>query len=354
MHNNLKRTIMNEQSSAMSTADRLITIPRRLGASGIEVSPVGMGCMGLTHASGDPLPNAEAIRIVREAFEMGYTLFDTAEAYTGMRADGSTAYNEEVVGKALAPVRDKVTIVSKFGVGIDADRSLVLDSSPATIRASVEGSLRRLGTDYIDLYYQHRIDPHTAPEEVAEVMAELIAEGKIRSWGISEVTENYLRRAHAVCPVSAIENRYSMAARAHEALFRVCEELDVAFVAFSPMANGLLTGAYGANTTFEGSQDYRAGMPQYTEEGMARAAKLLEMLDELGKKHDATSAQISLAWVLAKRPYLIPIPGSRKTARLRENLAAAMVELSSQEMSALDAALDTMNLLVFGGHAAKN
>ena len=345
---------MNEQNNAATTTDRIITTPRRLGASGIEVAPVGMGCMGLTHASGDPLPDADAMRIVREAFEMGYTLFDTAEAYTGVRADGSIAYNEEVVGKALAPVRDEAVIVSKFGVGIGADRSLALDSSPATIRTSVEGSLRRLGTDHIDLYYQHRIDPRTAPEEVAGVMAELIAEGKICSWGISEATEDYLRRAHAVCPVSAIENRYSMAARAHEALFKTCEELDVAFVAFSPMANGLLTGAYGASTTFEGSQDYRAGMPQYTEEGMARAAKLLEMLDELGKEHGATSAQISLAWVLAKRPYLIPIPGSRKPARLRENLAAATVELSSQEMSELDAALETMNLLVFGGHAAQN
>ena len=326
---------------------------RVLGDSGIEVSPVGMGCMGLTHASGDPLPDAAAARVVREAYEMGYTFFDTAECYVGQRADGTTAHNEDVVGAALAPVRDQVVIATKFGVQHAADSSLIVDSRPETIRASVEGSLRRLGTDCIDLYYQHRIDPKVEPEEVAGVMADLIREGKIRAWGISEANEDYLRRAHAVCPVAAIQNRYSMMARWHENLFPVLEELNIAYVAFSPMANGFLTGAYGAGTKFEGAQDYRAGMPQYTDEGERRAAPLQALIRELADAHEATPAQISLAWMLCKKPYIVPIPGSRKPERLRENLGAANVVLSKDEISRINALLDGLDLMVFGGHAAK-
>ena len=326
---------------------------RKLGNSGIEVSPVGMGCMGLTHASGDPMDDAAAERVVREAYEMGYTFFDTAECYVGERADGSIAHNEEAVGAALAPVRDRVVIATKFGVRHAADRSLAFDSSPATIRASVEGSLRRLGSDYIDLYYQHRIDPRVEPEVVAEVMAELIAEGKVRAWGISEASEDYLRRAHAACPVAAIQNRYSLAARWHEAIWPVCDELDVAYVAFSPLANGLTSGAYGVGTKFEGAQDYRGMMPQFGEEGQEAAAPLMAMLAELAAAHGATSAQVSLAWMLAKSPRLIPIPGSRKPERLRENLASAEVRLSAAELARIDALLDTLDIPVFGGHAAR-
>lgn len=326
---------------------------RILGQSGIEVSPVGLGCMGLTHASGDPLPRADAARIVRAAFEMGYTFFDTAECYVGTYPDGSTAYNEEAVGDALRPVRDQVVIATKFGVRHNPDKSLALDSSPATIRASVEGSLRRLGVDCIDLYYQHRIDPEVEPEAVAEVMADLIREGKIRAWGISETTEDYLRRANAVCPVAAVQNRYSMLARWHEPLFDALEELNVALVAFSPLANGFLSGAYSPATTFEGAADYRDGMPQYTEEGYERDRAALDLVRALADEKGATPAQISLAWMLCKKPWIVPIPGSRKPERLHENLEAARVELSAEEVARIDRALDGMDLAVFGGHAAR-
>lgn len=326
---------------------------RVLGSSNIEVSPVGMGCMGLTHAYGDPISDSEAMRIVREAFEAGYTFFDTAESYTGMRPDGSITYNEEVVGAALAPVRDQVTIATKFGIRIADDRSLILDSSPSTIRSAVEGSLRRLGTECIDLYYQHRIDPKVEPEEVADVMAGLIKEGKIRAWGISEANEDYLRRAHAVCPVAAVQNRYSMMARDHAALLPTLDELDVAFVAFSPIANGFLSGARATQSDFANPRDYRADMPQYSDEGTRRAEPLTAAIDELARAHSATPAQISLAWMLGQSDRIIPIPGSRKPERLRENLAAADVEFTAAETARIDELLDGLDLLVFGGHAPK-
>lgn len=315
-----------------------------------SVSPVGMGCMGLTHASGAPMPQKEAVKVIREAYDLGYTFFDTAECYTGVYPDGSTAYNEEAVGEALRPIRDKVVLATKCGVRHAPDKSLILDSRPETIRQSVENSLRRLNTDHIDLYYQHRIDPKVSPEEVAGVMGDLIREGKILSWGISEATEGYLRRAHAVCPVAAIQNRYSMMARWHETLFPVVEELGIAYVAFSPMANGFLTGRYDQNSTFEGNADYRSFMPQYTSEGMERGQTLLELLNRLAAEKHATPAQISLAWMLCKKSWIIPIPGSRKPERLRENLGAADVALAEVEIAEIDSQLDNMNLLVFGGH----
>lgn len=326
---------------------------RTLGQSGIKVSSLGLGCMGLTHASGDPLPRTEAARIVREAYEMGYTFFDTAECYQGVCPDGATACNEEAVGDALRPVRDEAVIATKFGVQHAPDKSLVLDSRPATIRRAVEGSLRRLGVECIDLYYQHRIDPQVEPETVAGVMADLIKEGKIRSWGISEATEDYLRRANAVCPVAAVQNRYSMLARWHESLFPALEELNVALVAFSPLANGFLSGAYSPNTRFEGAQDYREGMPQYTAEGYAKNRAALDLVCSLAEEKGATPAQISLAWMLCKKPWIVPIPGSRKPERLRENLTAAQIELTADEIVRIDAALDGMDLAVFGGHPAK-
>lgn len=326
---------------------------RQLGSSALFVQPVGMGCMGLSHASGIPVEKAAAVKTLRAAYEMGYDLFDTAEAYTGVFPDGRISYNEELLGDALRGVRDRVVIATKMGVRHNADRTLRLDSRPETIRRSLEGSLKRLGTDYIDLYYQHRIDPKVEPETVAETMAALIREGKIRYWGISEANEDYLRRAHAVCPVTAIENRYSMMARWHETLFPVCEELNIAYVAFSPMANGLLTGKYTPATPFEGSQDYRAQMPQYTEAGYAKAKALLELLEQLAQEKHATMGQLSLAWMINKKPYIVPIPGSRKTARLHENFEAGRILLTRGEISELDAALDTMDFAVFGGHSGK-
>lgn len=315
----------------------------------MQVSAIGLGCMGITHASGQPMSKQDGIGVIRKAYYMGYTFFDTAECYTAIYPGGSTAYNEEVVGKALRTVRDKVVIATKYGVRHGGDH-LLLDSRPATIRSSVEGSLSRLGTDYIDLYYQHRIDPNIAPEEVAETMAELIKEGKIRHWGISEVNEDYLRRAHIVCPVTAVQNRYSMMARWHESLFPVLEELNITLVAFSPLANGFLSGKYSENTSFEQGVDFRSNMPQYTKEGFGRSRELLELLNELAKWKDATPAQLSLAWMLCKKPFIIPIPGSRKTERLQENLRASEIVLTAEEISMIDSLLDKTDFLVFGGH----
>ena len=325
---------------------------RQIGNSELYVHPVGLGCMGFSHASGDPTEKNLAVKTIREAYEMGYDFFDTAEAYTGVFPDGTISYNEELVGEALKGVRERTVIATKMGVGHNPDRSLRLDSRPETIRKSVEGSLKKLKTDYIDLYDQHRIDPKVEPETVAETMAQLIREGKIRYWGISEATEEYLRRANAVCPVTAIENRYSMMARWHETIFPACEELKVAYIAFSPMANGFLTGAYSPASKFEGSQDYRASMPQYTEEGYAKARQLLELLQQLAAEKNATMGQISLAWMICKKPFIIPIPGSRKPERLLENYNAGNLILTPEEIAAIDARLDTMDFQVFGGHSA--
>ncbi len=232
-------------------------------------------------------------------------------------------------------------------------RTVVFLSVQSKKGCRVEKSLERLGMDHVDLYYQHRIDPKVEPEVAAETMGELIKEGKIRSWGISETTEEYLRRANAVTPVTAIENRYSMMARWHESIWPVCEELDIAYVAFSPMANGFLTGAYNPQTKFEGSQDYRARMPQYTEEGYAKARELLDLLNEMAAQKNCTMAQLSLAWMICKKPYIIPIPGSRKLERLRANFEAGNVIVTPEEIALIDAKLDTMQFDVFGGHQAK-
>lgn len=326
---------------------------RQLGKSDLWVNPVGLGCMGFSHASGDPVPEKDAVRTIREAYEFGYDFFDTAEAYTGVYPDGSISYNEALVGEALKDVRDKVVIATKMGVSHNADRSLRVDCRPETIRKSLDTSLKRLGTDYVDLYYQHRIDPDVEPEVVAETMGELIKEGKIRYWGISEANEDYLRRANAVTPVTVIQNRYSMMARWHEKLFPVCEELGVGYVAFSPMANGFLTGKYTPQTKFEGAQDFRDNMPQYTKEGYEKDKGLLDMLNQLAAEKHCTMAQLSLAWMICKKPYIVPIPGSRKIERLKSNFKAGNIVLTPDEISAIDAKLDTMDLNVFGGHATK-
>ena len=324
---------------------------RRLGHSDLYVNPVGLGCMGFSHAYGLAMEKTEAVKNIRSAYDMGYNFFDTAECYIGENADGSTSYNEELVGEALRDVRDKVVIATKFGVSHNVDRSLKLDSCPAVIRKSVEYSLKRLGLEYIDLYYQHRIDPQTEPEAVAETMKDLIKEGKIRYWGISEANEEYLRRAHKICPVTAVENRYSMIARWHEALFPVLEELSIAFVAFSPMANGLLTGAYHRATKFTEKGDYRSDMPQFTEKGMQQSEELRAMLEKLAQEKHATPAQISLAWMINKKPYIVPIPGSRKVSRLKENLGAGHIRLDPLELERIDSLLDGMTFDVFGGHS---
>ena len=318
----------------------------------LMVSAVGLGCMGFSHAYGAPTDEKETIRLLRRAFDLGYTFFDTAEVY-GTPDDPHI--NEALVGKALAPVRDQVVITTKFGLRFDRESGkvtlpLIPDSRPETIRRSVEGSLRRLGTDHIDLYFQHRIDPAVEPEEVAGVMADLMKEGKITHWGISEANEDYLRRANAVCPVTAVQNRYSMMARKYESLFPVLEELGVGLVAFSPMANGFLTGRYGKGQHFNPATDYRAAMPQFTDEAVDQNAALLKLLNDMAVEKHATPAQISLAWMLCKRPWIVPIPGTRKEDRMTENAGAARIKLSSDEVDALDRALDSMKMsAVFGG-----
>ena len=323
---------------------------RKLGQSDLMVAPIGLGCMGFSHAYGKATEKSEAIKAIQAAYDMGYNFFDTAECYIGENPDGTTSYNEEIVGEALKDVRDKVVIATKFGVQHNADRSLKTDSSPNTIRKSVDGSLKRLGVDVIDLYYQHRIDPQVEPEIVAKTIKELIQAGKIRYWGISEVSEEYLRRANKVCTVTAIQNRYSMMARWHENLFPVLEKLNITFVAFSPMANGLLTGVYNKDTKFTEKDDYRNMMPQFTESGMQKSHDLLLLLNELAKEKNSTPAQISLAWMVCKKNYIIPIPGSRKISRLKENFGAGDIQLTSQEIADIDKKLNEMDFEVFGGN----
>lgn len=322
----------------------------RLGKTNMYVNRVGFGCMGFSHASGAPTPKEEAIQALREAYKIGYNFYDTAECYTGVNSDGSINYNEELVGEAIKPFRDKVILCTKFGVTHKGDH-LKFDSSPKKIRESIEGSLKKLQTDYIDIYYQHRIDPNVEPEVVASVMKELIEEGKIKAWGISETTEEYLRRAHAVCPVTCIENRYSMMARWHESIFDTCKELGVTYVAFSPMANGALTGVYKSNKEFKNDgSDFRVNMPQYSDEGIRKTNELLEVVNEIADKHNATPAQISLAWMICKYDFIIPIPGSRKIERIQSNFDAGNIELTKEEINKLDTKLSSMEFKVFGGH----
>ncbi len=325
---------------------------RTFGMSGLRVSAVGLGCMGMSHAYGRPADKDEMTELLAEAVDMGYTFFDTAELYgTPDRPN----YNEEVVGEALRPYRDKVVIATKCGIrfarpDLASNHDIIADGRPETIRRSVEGSLRRLRTDHIDLYYQHRIDREVEPEVVADTMSGLIKEGKILHWGISETTEEYLRRAHKVCPVTAIQNRYSMMARRHESLFPVCEELGVGFVAFSPLANGLLTECYNAASKFDAEYDYRAVMPQYQKESFDKNKYLFEMLDRLAEAHHATPAQVSLAWMMCKKPWIVPIPGTRRLCRMKENIGAADILLSAEELRKIDKALGTMMMSdVFGG-----
>ena len=322
----------------------------------LKVSAVGLGCMGFSHAYGAPTERKEAVYRLQRAAEMGYTFFDTAEVY-GTPEDPHQ--NEELVGEALKGCRDKVVIATKFGIHFDMESSavnkpLVPDSRPEVIRDSIEASLKRLDTDYIDIYYQHRIDPSIPIEEVAGVMAELIQEGKITHWGLSEADEETIRHAHAVCPVTAVQNRYSMMARGHESLFPVLEELGIGYVAFSPLANGFLSAKYGKNSEFDSASDYRSMMPQFSSEGVEQNQELLAFLYKLAEEKNATPAQISLAWMLCKKPYMVPIPGSRKMERMKENADAVDVVLTAEEVKKLDESLDAMEMSnVFGGTKVK-
>ncbi len=318
----------------------------------LKVSAVGLGCMGMSHAYGSPADKKEMTELIAKAVDMGYSFFDTAEVYGTV---DNPHDNEELVGEALKPYRNKVIIATKFGVEFDKTSSatnlpIVPNSRPETIRKSVEGSLKRLKTDHIDLYYQHRLDPNVPIEEVAGVMSDLIKEGKITHWGMSEVGEENIRKANAVCPLTAIQNRYSMMARHYESLFPVLEELNIGYVAFSPLANGFLSGKYNENSKFEKGTDYRTVMPQFSAEGVRQNKDLLELLNTLAHDKNATPAQISLAWMMCKKPYIVPIPGTRKLERLIENAGSADIILTSDEVALIDDKLNHISMSnVFGG-----
>lgn len=323
---------------------------RKIGT--LEVSAIGLGCMGMSHAYGAPGDKKEMSELLAQAVGMGYTFFDTAEVYGTAENPHD---NEELLGRALKPYRDRIVLATKFGLRFDTASGrvpypLVPDSRPETIRRSLEGSLRRLRTDRIDLYYQHRVDPAVPVEEVAGTIADLIHEGKILHWGISEATEDVIRRAHAVCPLTAVQNRYSMMARHYEPLFPVLEELGIGLVAFSPLANGLLSDRYDKNSRFETGTDYRASMPQFRSESFDANRELLEMLRRMAADRQATPAQISLAWMLSKKPWIVPIPGTRKFHRLQENAGAADIVLTADEVRQLDESLAHIPMSeVFGG-----
>lgn len=329
---------------------------RNLGLSGLRVSAVGLGCMGMSHAYGAPADKHEMTGLLADAVEMGYTFFDTAESYGTAQKPHD---NEVLLGNALKPFRDRIVIATKFGISFEnpeapGTHTVLTDSRPEIIRRSVEGSLRRLQTDHIDLYYQHRMDSRVEPEEVASVMSELIKEGKILHWGISEPSEEYLRRAHRVCPVAAIQNRLSMMARWHESLFPTLDELGIGFVAFSPLANGLLTECYSAGSHFDAATDYRASMPQFRQESFERNRALFALLDRLAEENHATPSQVALAWMMGKRPWIVPIPGTRKLSRLKENIGAADIQLPIEEIRKIDELLDNMDMSdVFGGSPVK-
>ena len=318
----------------------------------LRVSAVGLGCMGMSHGYGAPASKKEMTELLAQAVDISYTFFDTAEVYG---TPENPHDNEELLGSALKPYRDRVIIATKFGVRFDkanleVNKALIPDSRPEAIRASVEQSLKRLNTDHIDLYYQHRVDPAVPIEEVAGVMNDLMREGKLAHWGLSEASGDVIRRAHAICPVTAIQNRYSMMARWHETLFPMLEELHIGLVAFSPIANGFLSGVYGKGSRFDPKLDYRSNMPQFTPEAVEQNQELLILLQNLAEQKNATPAQISLAWMLCKKPWIVPIPGTRKLGRLLENAGAADVELTAAEISDLDEALDTIPMSeVFSG-----
>ncbi len=313
---------------------------RILGRSGLEVSAIGLGCMGLSHAYGQPVDKQSGVALIRAAVERGVTLFDTAEAYGPFT-------NEELVGEALAPVRDKVVIATKFGFDIDPKtgaRSGGVNSRPDHIKAVAEASLKRLKTDVIDLFYQHRVDPAVPIEDVAGAVKDLIREGKVRHFGLSEAGARTIRRAHAVQPVAAVQSEYSLWWREPEnEILPTLEELGIGFVPFSPLGAGFLAGKMDATTKFDRS-DFRATVPRFAPDALKANVALVELLRDAAARKLATSAQIALAWLLAQKPWIVPIPGTTKLARLEENLAATDVELTAADLEAIDVAAAKIDL----------
>ncbi len=301
---------------------------RQLGKSGLEVSALGLGCMGMSFSYGPAMDKQEAIKLIRTAVERGVTFFDTAEVYGPFT-------NEELVGEALAPLRDRVVIATKFGFKPDPNggtRWTSLDSRPEHIREVAEASLKRLRIDTIDLLYQHRVDPAVPIEDVAGTVKELIHEGKVKHFGLSEPGAKTIRRAHAVQPVAAIQSEYSLWTRVPEAeVLPTCEELGIGFVPFSPLGKGFLTGKINETTTFD-STDFRQILPRFTPEALKANQALVDLLSVIAARKHATPAQIALAWLLAQKPWIVPIPGTTKLHRLEENIGAAALELTPDDL----------------------
>jgi aryl-alcohol dehydrogenase-like predicted oxidoreductase len=306
---------------------------RALGNSGLTVSAIGFGCMGLSSGYGPPLGRDEAIALIRAAVERGVTFFDTAEIY-------GPFVNEEVVGAALRPVRDRVTIATKFGFNIVDGKPAGMNSRPEHIKAVADASLKRLGIEVIDLFYQHRVDPEVPIEDVAGAVKELIAAGKVRHLGLSEPGAATVRRAHAVQPVAALQNEYSLWTRGPESngIIAVCEELGIGLVPYSPLGRGFLTGALGKDTELAAG-DLRRILPRFTPEALEKNQALVELLRRIGAGKRATPAQVALAWLLAQKPWIVPIPGTTKLHRLEENLGAADVVLSDADLAEIGRAL---------------
>ncbi|MGD9503974.1 MAG: aldo/keto reductase [Syntrophobacteraceae bacterium] len=309
---------------------------RQLGKSGLEVSAIGLGCMGMSHGYGPAADKKEMIGLIRTAVELGVTFFDTAEVY-------GPYVNEELVGEALAPFKGDVVIATKFGIFIKDGKQL-LDSKPETIRQSVEGSLKRLGVEAIDLYYLHRVDPEVPIEDVAGTVKELVEAGKVRRWGLSEAGVRAIRHAHAVLPVAAIQSEYSMMWRQpEEELLPTLEELGIGFVPFSPLGKGFLTGRFDRTATF-GKDDFRSIVPRFSPENLDANQTLVDLVRRIAMDKGATPAQIALAWVLSRKPWIAPIPGTRKLERLEENLGAADIELTRPELDNLNEALSNIEI----------
>ncbi len=304
---------------------------RKLGKRGLEVSALGFGCMGLNYAYSHTIDKKESISLLRAAVERGVTFFDTAEMYGPFT-------NEELVGEALKPYRGSVVIATKFGIKLQ-DGKQVQDSHPSRIRESVEGSLKRLNTDVIDLYYQHRVDTQVPVEDVAGTMKALISEGKIKHWGLSEAGVQTIRRAHAAQPVTAVQSEYSLWwRRPEDALLPALEELGIGFVPFSPLGKGFLTGSISKDAKFDKS-DFRSIVPRFTPAALDANQALVDLLKKVAEQKKATLAQIALAWLLAQKPWIVPIPGTTKLSRLEENIGAANVELTQDELNSINDAL---------------
>lgn len=317
---------------------------RRLGRSDLEVSAIGLGCMGMSYGYGPPMDKQEAISLIRTAVERGVTFFDTAEVYGPFT-------NEELVGEALAPFRDQVVIATKFGFDISPNsdpRGMrgrpALNSRPEHIKQAVEGSLKRLKVETIDLLYQHRVDPNVPIEDVAGTVKELIQEGKVKHFGLSEAGAQTIRRAHAVCPVTAIQSEYSLWwRRPEQELFSTLEELGIGFVAFSPLGKGFLTGKIDENTQLD-KNDFRSTIPRFSPENRKANRALVELIGKVAERKGATPAQIALAWVLAQKPWIVPIPGTTKLHRLEENLGAAQVELTADDLREIEEAASKIQI----------